>query len=261
MRDSANEDGGRTGPGRGRVTTEQDPPLTAVMGAMREEVQRLEASLEQPISQGSGPFRWLRGQLEGQQVLLAECGIGKVNAAALTQALLAAGAQRLIFTGVAGGVDPALELGDIVISADAVQHDVDVTGLGYPLGEVPGSGFSWRADARLVSAAERAAQALDVQVVVGRVASGDTFVSSPELKQRLHASLGAACAEMEGAAVAQICHRWGVPFVIIRSISDSADHGAQVDFRAFTQLAAANADRLVRGLLRLLGQGGAEVPA
>jgi len=223
------------------------------MGAMREEVERLEASLAHPLPGGQGPFKWLSGELEGRPVLLAECGVGKVNAAALTQALLAAGAGRLIFTGVAGAVDPALAVGDVVVSSDAVQHDVDVTGLGYQPGEVPGSGHSWRADEALIAAARDAASELQgLSVVVGRVASGDTFVASQAATERLRSAFGAACTEMEGAAVAQVCHRWGVPFVIIRSISDSADHAAEVDFRAFTREAAGNAEQVVRGLLRRL---------
>lgn len=220
---------------------------------MREEVERLEASLTDAKLEQQGPFSWSRGTLEGHQVLLAECGIGKVNAAALTQALLGAGATRLVFTGVAGAVDPALAVGDIVISSDAVQHDVDVSGLGYELGEVPGSGRVWQADAELVKAARAAATELeDVTALVGRVVSGDVFVASAEGTARLAREFAAACTEMEGAAVAQICHAWDVPFVIVRSISDSADHAAQVDFRAFTQVAAVNAERVVRGLLRRL---------
>lgn len=227
--------------------------LTAVVGAMREEIERLEASLQDSQQGGQGPFVWLEGTLEGHRVLLAECGIGKVNAAALTQALLGAGATRLVFTGVAGAVDPALAVGDVVISADTVQHDVDVTGLGYQPGEVPGSGTFWQADTALIEAARAAAQELQgARTVVGRVASGDTFVASQEATARIARAFGAACTEMEGAAVAQVCARWGVPFVVVRSISDSADHSAQVDFRAFTLTAAANAETVVRGLLRRL---------
>lgn len=228
--------------------------LTAVVGAMREEVERLEASLADARSHNQGPTTWLSGALEGHRVLLAECGIGKVNAAALTQALLAAGATRLVFTGVAGAVEPGLDVGDIVVSSDTVQHDVDVTGLGYRLGEVPGCGASWPADEGLVALARAAAEDLpDLKVVVGRVASGDTFVAGAEATRRLAREFAAACTEMEGAAVGQICARWGVPFVIVRSISDRADHTAQVDFRAFTKRAAANAEMVVRGLLRRLG--------
>ena len=219
---------------------------------MREEVERLEASLQQPGQRSAGPFTWLEGHLDGHQVLLAECGIGKVNAAALTQALLGAGATRLVFTGVAGAVHPDLNVGDVVIGSEAVQHDVDVTGLGYQPGEVPGCGKVWQADPQLVDAAQAAAAALGVKVMVGRVASGDQFVADVQTTQRLRNDFGALCTEMEGAAVAQVCHRWGVPFVIVRSISDSADHSANVDFRAFTQIAAATADKVVRGMVKRL---------
>lgn len=218
---------------------------------MTEEVARLGEALRQPSSEASGPYRWLRGELEGQEVLVAECGIGKVNAAGLTQALLAAGAQRVIFTGVAGALDPSLQPGDLVISSDAVQHDVDVTKLGYRLGEVPGSGLAWPADPTLVAAAQLAAAELpDVTVLTGRIASGDTFVAGAAEAALIRERFGAVCAEMEGAAVAQLCHAWGVPFVIVRSISDSANHDAEVDFRAFTKLAARNAELVVRALLR-----------
>lgn len=228
-------------------------PLTAVIGAMEAEVARLRRSMPGAREERSGPFAWLRGGLEGNEVLLAECGIGKVNAAALAQALLAAGATRVIFTGVAGAVDPELRVGDIVVSSDAVQHDVDVTGLGYRPGEVPNSGAAWAADPELIEAARAAAEELaGVRVLVGRVASGDTFVADAATSARLREGFGAACAEMEGAAVAQICAKWGAPFVIVRSISDGADHAAELSFREFTEVAAANADQVVRGLLRRL---------
>lgn len=223
---------------------------------MAEEVARLRAGLAGTAAARSGPFAWESGSLEGVPVLLAECGIGKVNAAALTQALLAAGADRVVFTGVAGAVADSLRIGDVVVSSDAVQHDVDVTGLGYEPGEVPGVGKAWEADPALRSAALAAARALaGVRVVEGRVASGDTFVSDPARVRQLRQTFDAACAEMEGAAVAQVCARWGVPFVIVRSISDTADHSAGVDFRAFTLVAAERAENVVRGLLRRLATG------
>jgi adenosylhomocysteine nucleosidase len=226
---------------------------TAIVGAMEEEVARLRAAIVAPRAARSGPFEWVAGELEGVPVLLAECGIGKVNASALTQALLEAGAVRIVFTGVAGAVDPRLRVGDVVIGVDAVQHDVDVTGLGYAPGEVPGSGRVWASDPELCEAAAAAAEELgDGGVMRGRVASGDVFVTDQALVERLRSEFGATCAEMEGGAVAQVCARWGVPFVIIRSISDNADHSAQVDFRSFTKVAARRSEAVVRGLLRRL---------
>ncbi|MFO7547005.1 MAG: 5'-methylthioadenosine/adenosylhomocysteine nucleosidase [Trueperaceae bacterium] len=225
----------------------------AVVGAMREEVARLHDALEDPREVHRGPVTLHAGRLEGVDVLLAQCGIGKVNAAVTAQTLLLEGAKRLVFTGVAGALAPELRVGDVVVSTDAVQHDVDVGPLGYEPGEVPGSGLAWEADAALREAATAAAEDLaDVRVVAGRIASGDRFVADPEVAADLHLRFGAACAEMEGAAVAQVCARWAVPFVIVRSISDTADHAAGVDFRAFTELAASRAERVVRGLLRRL---------
>ena len=236
-----------------------DPPgvdVVGVIGAMREEVDALLAAMASPREAASGPFRWHRGEIEGTEVLLAECGIGKVNAAALTHALLAAGAEAVVFTGVAGAVDPELRVGDVVVSVDAVQHDVDVTPLGYAIGEVPGDGAAWPAASAWVErAVEAARKAFDTddqpgRVVRGRIASGDQFIASPERIAHLRATFGAACAEMEGAAVAQVCAKWQRPFVIVRSISDTADHDAHTDFRAFTRLAADRAARVVRAMLR-----------
>ena len=224
-----------------------------VIGAMTEEVQRLRRALSTPESLPAGPFTVHRGELDGVEVLLAECGVGKVNAAALTQLLIDRGVRAILFTGVAGAVDHRLRVGDVVIGSDAVQHDVDVSGLGYELGEVPGVGRTFPADERLVALARAAAEDLDgVGVYSGRIASGDTFVSDPDTAASIAETFSALCTEMEGAACAQVCHRWQLPFVIVRSISDGADASAQSDFRAFTKVAAANAESIVRGVVRRL---------
>jgi adenosylhomocysteine nucleosidase len=236
-----------------RVTVER--PL-AVIGAMEEEVAPLRAAAVDAVEEGAGPYRWHRGTLDGVPVLLAACGIGKVNAAALTQALLGRGAGAVMFTGVAGGVDPGLRVGDLVVAHDALQHDVDVTPLGYEAGQVPGEPPVWAADPDLrdlvVSAAAEVAEAEGVHVIVGRVASGDAFVADPRRVADLRRRFAASCAEMEGAAVAQVCARWGVPWAIVRSVSDTADHDASVDFRAFTEVAARRAVAVVRAALRRL---------
>jgi len=228
---------------------------------MHEEVARLRDRLVGAVSLHEEPFKVQRGELSGVEVMLAECGVGKVNAAALMQLLISHDARCCVFTGVAGGVAPDLEVGDVVISRAAVQHDVDVTALGYAQGEVPGSGLSWDADPELVAIAVAAAGDVargatvgspGFKVVVGTIVSGDQFVSSPAKAARLLADFDAACTEMEGAACAQVCAAWGVPFVIVRSISDSADHSANVDFRSFTRLAAERADLIVTGILSRL---------
>ena len=236
------------------VTLER--PL-AIIGAMAEETAPLVTAAVDAVVERAGPFELHRARLGGVPVLLATCGIGKVQAAALTQALLDRGAAAVLFTGVAGGVDPSLRVGDLVVATDALQHDVDVTALGYALGQVPGhDAVRWVADPelrdRVVAAARAVATAEGVQLVVGTVASGDRFVADPAEVARLRATFGAACAEMEGAAVAQVCAAWGVPWAIVRSVSDTADHDARVDFRAFTKVAAARAVAVVQGTLEAL---------
>jgi len=235
---------------------------TAVIGAMDAEIATLLPNLHERRTVRYGPFDVHEGTLDGHPTLLAVCGVGKANAAALAQQLLALGARRVVFTGVAGALDPDLAVGDVVVARDAVQHDVDVTGLGYAAGEVPGEPVAWPADAALRDAAFAAAEAAvagEATVRIGRVASGDTFVAGAEAGAAIRTAFDAACAEMEGAAVAQVCHRWGVPWVVVRSISDTADHAAETDFRAFTERAAARAERVVRGLLARLDVGAGEV--
>ena len=125
---------------------------------MPEELEELLSVLEEVREKRKGAFTLFRGRLEGQEVLLAECGVGKVNAAALTQLFVMEEATRIIFTGVAGAVDPSLKVGDIVVSTDALQHDLDVTALGYDLGQVPGEPLAWRSDERLRALALEAAK-------------------------------------------------------------------------------------------------------
>lgn len=227
--------------------------MIGIIGAMRAETELFLADLNgrSQVERGGAALDF--GQLRGHDVVIAECGVGKVNAAMLAALLVSEGVHSVIFSGVAGALDPSLRVGDIVISTDCVQHDVDVRALGYPPGQVPGETFQWRADSRLRETARAACEVLaDVAVMEGRILSGDQFVADPDHAARLHAEFGGACVEMEGAAVAQVCARAGVPFLVIRSMSDTADHTASPDFRAFTELAAGQSRAVVLGLLERL---------
>jgi len=227
--------------------------MLAIMGAMDEEIELLLQDLTAKETLDYPGVTLHRGMLDGLPVLLTKGGIGKVNAAMTATHLLHAGATRVIFTGVAGGVHPELRVGDIVVSTDLVQHDVDVTALGYEVGTVPGEAPAWPADPELRAVALAAAGEVEgVRALEGRVASGDQFIASREGVQRLWTQFGAACAEMEGAAVAQVCAKAGVPFVVIRSVSDTADHAANVDYRTFMPLVARHAKQVVRGMLARL---------
>lgn len=231
---------------------------------MPEEIEALLSALEGASRELTSGVTMHRGWLEGHQVLLAESGIGKVNAAATAQLLAAAAPRALIFTGVAGAVDPVLRTGDIVVASDSIQHDVDVTALGYEEGRVPGEQLAWESSDHLVRLALGAASRLSqedpafsgVRVISGRVASGDQFIADPQRTRMLRERFGASCVEMEGGAVAQVCTRAGVPFVIVRSVSDSADGEAEISFREFTGLAAGRAKVLVRAMLRAMGTPG-----
>ena len=183
-------------------------------------------------------------------------GVGKVNSAVHAQLLISKfDADMLIFTGVAGSLDPKIDICDIVVSTDCVQHDVEASALGYAPGEIPYQEVSFfEADTALREAAVRAVReaAPEVHVFEGRIASGDQFVSSAEDKERIVSTFGALCCEMEGAAVAHVAWLNDVPFVVIRAISDKADGSAHMDYPTFVAQAADRSASIVTHLLELL---------
>lgn len=219
-----------------------------IIGAMAVEVDLLRSHLEQRHDEQCLGMDVSTGELCGTPVVVVRCGIGKVNAASCAQMLvLRYGVTAIVNTGVAGSLDASIDIGDVVVSTDAVQHDMDVAGLGYEPGFVPGLGLSFAADDRLRERAVAAVRAVapDVGVHQGRVASGDQFVSSAKQKERIVQTFGALCCEMEGAAIAQTCSIAQVPFVVVRAISDKADGSAHVDYPTFEAEAAAHCARIV----------------
>lgn len=211
-----------------------------IIGAMEEEIQQLHTYVEQKGESAAAGITYYEGEFQGKQVVYCKSGVGKVNAAVCTQLLIDRGVECVLFTGVAGALDPSLEIGDIVISSSALQHDVDVTALGFARGVIPYQEVSdYPADETLASVAEQAAEALFTgRYRRGKVVSGDQFIASRETVQQLHSELGGTCVEMEGAAVAQVCHMNQVPYVVIRSMSDKADGSAHVNFAEFTVAAS-----------------------
>jgi adenosylhomocysteine nucleosidase len=245
-------------------------PLIAIMSALEQEQLGLIELLKQAhqVSQ-AGRYFWL-GDLHGQQVVLAISKMGKVAAATTATALIERfGAQRMVFTGVAGGLGNGVNVGDVVVGQAFLQHDLDVSPL-FPRYEVPLYGQArFEGDMALTTAlldASRNAlsnthllQAYpDAKVHLGLIVSGDRFVSQAKESDNLRSALQTAghealAVEMEGAAVAQVCHDYGVPFAAVRTISDRADDSAHVDFPSFLdQVASKYAQAIIERLLQSL---------
>ena len=211
-----------------------------IIGAMEEEVETLLSQMTEKVSKGVAGSTFYEGKLEGVDAVVVRCGIGKVNAALCAQILCDGFAvTHIINTGIAGSLCNDLDIGDLVISRDAMYHDFDCCHFGYAPGQVPGLPVSFGADETLVDCAQKAVEQVHPgHSQVGRVASGDQFVSSQTQKDAIIAKTGALCTEMEGAAIAHTAHRNGIPFVILRAISDKADNSVQMDYPAFEKQAA-----------------------
>jgi adenosylhomocysteine nucleosidase len=224
----------------------------AIIGAMAEEISLLLDHMENVTTSTAAGIDYHEGQLRGKRVVAVKSGVGKVNAAICTQILIDRyAARKVIFTGVAGALDPSLAIGDIVVSSECMYHDMDVTALGFPLGTIPFESRSvFPSDAELAKLAmDSGAGWFDGRIVQGRILSGDQFVADRGVVRKLREELNGACTEMEGAAVAHVCAMNEVEHVIIRSMSDRADGSAPDNFRQFTERAAANSYRIVEGIL------------
>lgn len=213
------------------------PETIGIIGAMDEEVELLLAGMQNAETVDKAGIRYYKGTYQHRDIVVCKSGVGKVNAAVTTQILIdSLGVSKVLFTGVAGAVHPQLNIGDIVISSECLQHDMDVTALGFERGVIPYQEVSaFQADPALVALAEKACGELgEVNCRVGRVLSGDQFIASVEQVTWFYEHLQGACVEMEGASVAQVCYMNRVPFVIIRSMSDKADGSAHANFAEFT---------------------------
>lgn len=184
------------------------------------------------------------------QLILAYSKIGKVHSAlSASVMILHFGAEKLIFSGVAGGLNPNLKVGDLIIANELCQHDVDITAFGHPLGFIPESSVYIQADAKLNAIAKKVAQDKGIKLAEGIIASGDSFIASAEKKQWIVDHFKADAVEMEGASVANVCHLLKVPFCVLRSISDSADGEANISFDEFLESSAKRSADFVAAML------------
>ena len=223
--------------------------MVGIIGAMEVEVSKLKEMLQDTETKNKAGMTFVSGSLNGKPVVVVRSGIGKVNASICTQILADEYKVNYIFnTGVAGSLHNEINIGDIVLSKDALQHDMDATGFGYAVGVIPQMEKSiFEADQRLIQIAEKCIKQdiTDINAFVGRVVSGDQFISDKDKKKWLVENFQGYCTEMEGAAIAQAAYLNNIPFLIIRAISDKADDSATEDYPTFEAKAAQHCVKLL----------------
>ncbi len=228
-----------------------------IIGAMAVEVDTLKSEMDNLTVSHKAGMEFYDGVLEGMNVVVVQCGVGKVNAAMCAQVLCDCfDVTHLVNTGIAGSLCAELDIGDLLISKDAMYHDFDAQHFGYEMGEVPGMGvLTFAADENMIALACAAAEAVNPgHSRVGRVASGDLFVAEKRVKEDIIAKTGALCTEMEGTAIAHVAFRNKLPFVILRAISDKADDSAEMDYPTFEAIAARRCAQVARIMAKNLSQ-------
>lgn len=227
--------------------------MIGLIGAMNVELEILEEQLEDRQETKIGMDRFVSGKLYGQDAVLAVCGPGKVNAALCAQSMiLNFHPEWILNLGVAGSGEEGVSIGDMVIATAAVQHDMDTSPIGDPVGYVSKIGLiEIPCDPALRDRLVRAARSVDgMKVHEGIIATGDQFISKAEFRQQIHERFHSKAVEMEGAAVAHACYMHGVPCGVLRSISDQANGQSEMDYPTFTKLAAAHSQKVVEHVLK-----------
>ena len=228
--------------------------MLGIIGAMEEEVTGLKENMtvEKTVKRASMEF--LQGTLAGKPVVVVRCGIGKVNAAICTQILADEfKVDAIVNTGIAGSLKNEINIGDIVLSTDALQHDMDATGFGYEYGVIPRMETSvFKADEKLAALAKECCEEVnpEISVFTGRVVSGDQFISDKDKKDWITEHFQGYCTEMEGAAIAQTAYLNQIPFLIVRAISDKADNSAQMDYAEFERKAIEHSVKLMTEMVK-----------
>ena len=227
--------------------------MIGIIGAMEQEVSQVVAAMTNVSVSEIAGMKFNKGKFCNKDVIVVKSGIGKVNAAICAEILVACfNVDKIINTGIAGSLKNEINIGDVVLSTDALQHDVDATNFGYAKGVIPGMAVStFIADEGLIKTAEEACHKAcpDIEVFKGRVVSGDIFVSDKAVKNSIAETFHGYCTEMEGAAIAQAAYLNEVPFLIIRAISDKADDSASMDYNEFEKKAIANSVKLLTAMM------------
>lgn len=230
--------------------------MLGIIGAMDEEVAKIKENMENVSVEKKAGMEFYKGEISGHPVVVVRSGIGKVNAGICTQILVDDFSVDIVInTGIAGSLNPDINIGDIVLSTDTVEHDMDAVNFGYELGQIPRMDtLSFVADEKLRSITKRVCEKVipEVSIFEGRIVSGDQFISDKEKKQWLIDNFAGYCTEMEGAAIGHAAYLNHIPFLIIRAISDKADDSATMDYPTFEAKAIANSVKLLLALCREL---------
>ncbi|MBO1208354.1 MULTISPECIES: 5'-methylthioadenosine/adenosylhomocysteine nucleosidase [Mammaliicoccus] len=225
--------------------------MIGIIGAMEEEVEILKSSIENRETIQIAHVIFYKGNIEDKQVVLAQSGIGKVNAAITATLLINEFKPDLIInTGSAGSVDSELNIGDIIISNKVYYHDVNATAFGYKLGQVPSMPEFYETDKELIDLAKSSIEQLDLNGIAGEVATGDSFIGSIDQRKVIKSNFPtASVVEMEAGAIAQTCYQYNVPIIVTRAVSDLADKESDVTFEEFLKVACVNSSKIVKLLL------------
>lgn len=218
-----------------------------IIAAMKIEAELIEAAMTDIVRETCGSIEFCLGKIGSTDIVLAVCGIGKVFAAICAQTMIVKYApDAVINTGVGGTLTKKLSVGDVAVSSAMVQHDMDTSALGDPVGLISGPNIiEIPADAALAEKISAIVKDMGINTVKGTIATGDQFIAKQETKDRIVSRFGAIACEMEGAAIGQVCYVNNVPFAVIRAISDDADSGACDDYPTFAKMAAKNSAKAV----------------
>ena len=212
----------------------------AIIAAMDEEVESIKKIMDDSSIKEIYDLQFITGKINEKEVVLAKCGVGKVNAARTTQILIDNfDIEYVINVGTAGSLNDNIEIGDLVIAEKLVQHDFDITGFGHEKGYISGSGKYFYSDKSLIQKAKLTIEEMNEKFNqhVGIIATGDVFVQDINVKNIIKEEFNAECVEMEGAAIAQVCTLDKVPFIVIRAISDKPNGNNSIDFETYLQMA------------------------
>lgn len=226
-----------------------------IIGAMPQEIEILHNLMIEPKVIELAGCKIFEGRINNTQIVLLQSGIGKVSAAVGTTLLLQMTCPDMIInTGSAGGLDPSLNVGDILISTEVRHHDVDVSAFGYEIGQLPANPAAYLPNEQLVELAKKETQKAGFNAISGLICSGDAFINGAEKIADIRQNFpNVVAVEMEAAAIAQVCHAFNIPFVIVRAVSDVADKESHLSFEEFLPLAAEKSSAIVISMLNSLG--------